>query len=134
MTNDTQLTDEIRNTIDYALCTVWARATRGSKDERDIDAAMDWLKAAQPTAPQPTVVPDYERTILVMMVDDIKAHYPSGSEAWARAVTIEAWLDNYSGMGSAELEKQWPDMPDLQGVDVFSHLPISGKPEGVEIK
>ncbi len=41
---------------------------------------------------------------------------------------LGAWREN-----SAELEKHWPSlegMPD--GVDVFSHLPISGKPAGEE--
>ncbi len=45
MTSDEQLPQSIRNTIGDALCTVWERATPGSKDERDVDAALAWLNA-----------------------------------------------------------------------------------------
>lgn len=72
-----------------------------------IDAALAFVREQRrvPTAPQVAPTPQAdanEREIIEGMADDWLERHEPGSDEWAQAQVIRAWLDNYSGTMYAE--------------------------------
>jgi len=63
-----------------------------------------------------------------ILIDQVWAELPLDSAASAFVGEVACRLAP-SLFESADLEREWPQMPDLEGVDIFPHLPISGHTE-----